>query len=494
MSHSEGNPPRLWWESLPDETECPITLEPINTLLYPPFVLQHKSDSKIRYYFDGLALASFIVSRGIFQNPLTRDPLLWDDCHRLDLYLDQYGSFSENGIIAGSSSSKGRRFQVLEAFALRESMHVRTPASDGRGEGVNQDSIRRRADFLRSEATVALSGLFTYERAGHSSDNSRENPQRHRQRRQNHHHQYSHTSATIRQMQPNPTFGFNLHAVDDASANNANDDDDYGMIIIDDDEQVKVESDQHAFQELQQAFPHLSTQDTAKPSSSKVPAPDERRLELIRQQAARDEQQALVRQQALQYAQQQLEKEAQQRKLMKQHSRQMAKLQAGAAFQREREEQQEIEKARNEIEEWRASQWERMRQLNEKREARKQERYQQQQARLQHETVLAKEQEENQQQFLMESQRQQEAAEKEAKQKSDKAAKRKRAKERKKQQKAQERQEQEQREMEAALAAERAAAATKCDACGGGIVGCGFEKFGHQFCSPKCARAGPSSS
>ena len=56
-----------WWKSLGSE-ECPITLEPLATLPYPPFALKTGENTS---YFDGLALASYIVSRGIFQNPLT---------------------------------------------------------------------------------------------------------------------------------------------------------------------------------------------------------------------------------------------------------------------------------------------------------------------------------------------------------------------------------------------------------------------------------------
>jgi hypothetical protein len=35
------------------------------------------------------------------------------------------------------------------------------------------------------------------------------------------------------------------------------------------------------------------------------------------------------------------------------------------------------------------------------------------------------------------------------------------------------------------LAAKRAATAVQCAACGQGVLGCGFEKFKHTFCSPK---------
>ena len=53
-----------WWDNLTDE--CPITLEPLSTLPYPPFILTDdiiSSDGKKEHhaYFDGLALATYII-------------------------------------------------------------------------------------------------------------------------------------------------------------------------------------------------------------------------------------------------------------------------------------------------------------------------------------------------------------------------------------------------------------------------------------------------
>ena len=103
-----------WWKSLGSE-ECPITLEPLGTLPYPPFALKTGENTS---YFDGLALASYIVSRGIFQNPLTRQELTRQDCLRLDLYLEEFCYDSR-------PTSHERRISFTEAFMLRESVQIR---------------------------------------------------------------------------------------------------------------------------------------------------------------------------------------------------------------------------------------------------------------------------------------------------------------------------------------------------------------------------------
>ena len=47
--------------------------------------------------------------------------------------------------------------------------------------------------------------------------------------------------------------------------------------------------------------------------------------------------------------------------------------------------------------------------------------------------------------------------------------------------KAEERAERERKEQEKALQDEKSASKVKCDACGGGILDCGFEKYGKIF-------------
>ena len=57
------------WKQLPDSVVDPITLEPINELRVEPFKIN-------QHYFDGEALAAYLVASSTFENPL--DPELVD--------------------------------------------------------------------------------------------------------------------------------------------------------------------------------------------------------------------------------------------------------------------------------------------------------------------------------------------------------------------------------------------------------------------------------
>ena len=142
-----------WWKALQYE-ECPITLELLSTLPYPPFSL--KSGGETVSYFDGLALASYIVSRGVFQNPLTRQELTMDDCRRLDNYLELY---------CYESQQQSRKVSVAEAFGLRNSIQIEqrgTTNNNNNNNNNNEHQSRDRAQALRNAATAALAGLFVY--------------------------------------------------------------------------------------------------------------------------------------------------------------------------------------------------------------------------------------------------------------------------------------------------------------------------------------------
>lgn len=89
-----------WWAELQDVD--PISLEPLSLLVHPPFKLVGK-DGHL-HYMDGFSLASYMVSANQFINPMSREPVEWEDCERLDNYL------WKNGL-------KGLR--VKDAFELR---------------------------------------------------------------------------------------------------------------------------------------------------------------------------------------------------------------------------------------------------------------------------------------------------------------------------------------------------------------------------------------
>jgi hypothetical protein len=85
------------------------------------------------------------------------------------------------------------------------------------------------------------------------------------------------------------------------------------------------------------------------------------------------------------------------------------------------------------------------------------------------------------------------AEDKDAKAAAKKKAGRRKAKEREREKKRLEKSEIDKNERAEALLREKEASANKCGACGVGILGCGFEKFGFNFCSTACARSGSSS-
>ncbi|KAL3914160.1 MAG: hypothetical protein SGILL_006211 [Bacillariaceae sp.] len=438
-----------WWKTS-DLGECPITLESLNTLPYPPFLLQ-------RNYFDGFALASFIVSRGVFQNPLTREDLTMEDCRRLDKYLEDYcynNSASEDYAIGMTR----RKVSVVEAFALRNSVQVETTGSSGAS-----------AEALRNAATSALVGLFVY-----GND---------RRRRL-----YNQQPELTQQPSMDPLlsdWGFDLSRTVENTAQEGG----HGYMVIDDDEANVVASQQTAYEAVQDAFPplHENTESHITGVAAHGPDLDERFLEHMRTVSLQDQRKDEHRSRVLQQAREQILREALARREDRRKQRQVEREQNVHKHEQLKEEQAEIQMARNEIDAWRDEQWEKLRILSE----------QQTQKEEQRKSAMKKDastNESNQRDTNVEppetapdgiSEEELAAQKKKAKA----AAKRKRARERKKEQKALEKEERDRREERMALEDQKAASKVKCDACGGGILDCGFEKLGKVFCSTKCARS-----
>ena len=440
-----------WWHSLNEE--CPITLELLSTLPYPPFSL---TSGAITSYFDGLAIASYIVSRGIFQNPLTREDLTMADCRRLDDYLETY-CYNNSQLKTLSTS---RKISVAEAFALRSAVHV-----DQAHQNVS------RAQSLQSTATAALAGLFVY-----GND---------RRRRQPH----------SRQDEPNalpPTlprddqlildWGFDLaRTVDESSARF----DEVGWTVIDDDEDQVVATQREAYQAAQNAFPRLSGSDASehnvspRNSYSAGSALDEHFMERVRELSTQEEEAKARRQHKLELARQQLLREALERREERRRMQQQQQAEGTAQWEKQKQEQEEIDRARAEIEQWREQQWNKLRIISEAQQVRTK-------------TNPPKDKNgmdvEKEEKTNIEPPVGPTAEETAEKKKANAAAKRKRAKERKKAQKEEERAEQEKQIQQKELEAQKAASALQCQACGHGILDSGFEKYGQRFCSPKCAR------
>lgn len=441
-----------WWKHRSDLGECPITLEPLSTLPYPPFLLR-------RNYFDGFALASFIVSRGAFQNPLTREELTLEECRRLDDYLEDfcYNDDSNNFLVRGSTRQK---VSVTEAFALRNSVHVQTSSSGASAEA------------LRNAATSALVGLFVY-------GNDRR--------------QQDHSDGAVRQQGGQQQeqnidpflmdWGFDLSRTVENTAELGG----HGYTVIDDDEANVVASQQFSYQAVQEAFPPLHD-NIAGNTTLTAGRPDDGFLERIRSLSVQDQQTHQQRLRRMRIAREQLLREALNRRDERRRQRQLERARNAEKNEQEKQEKAEIEEARAEIEAWREEQWEKLRLLSE-----------QQHQQIQgcgdtkkEETVPARSATGNDNANSKESESSEMTNEEELavqKKKAMAAAKRKRAKERKKNQKAVERERRELEEQRKALGKQKEASNIKCNACGTGILDCGFERFGKLFCSPKCARS-----
>ena len=430
------HPPALWWESL--DEECPITLEPLASLPYPPFELGASN-----CYFDGVALASYMVSRGVFDNPLTREPLKYSDCKRLDDYVKTY------------HPQDTRMAVCCEAFMLSQSVKIESSTSD----------TDRRARVLRSEAAAALCHLFVYGRNSNNSNNSAR-PQ------------------SVARNEPQAPSTFHLYNRPTRTAVDAMD----GLRIIDDDEERIVQVEQQEWRQVQQSFPPLN--DNGAPVTAV--SVDKHLLSTVKKMSAQTRQEDAQRRILLQEAQRRMIQEARKRQEERIRERQRVKTVRQQEHTLERLEQNELERARAEIEQWRKEHWDRLLRESEATQTETKKLVSDQLKGMQDGDSETEENDAADSEIKLgeEERRQEQTARKKAKA----AAKRKRAKERKKEEKEMERKEAEKRQQEQLLAEKKAASAKKCAACGEGILGFGFDKFGHCFCSTKCARAGPTHS
>jgi hypothetical protein len=409
--------PKLWWESM--EEECPITLEPLRELAYPPFLLH-------RHYFDGIALASYMVSRGAFLNPLTREPLTWVDARQLDDYVRLYDTSTQS-------------VHISEAFGLHS--NIQSKVGDA-----------RRAAYLRNEATAALCGLFVYRRERRQRVEPTES-----------------TTKTRRQTLPRCGFHLNYPGAPATSAVDSVE----GFTLIDDDEQHVVNSEKQDWNELQQAFPKLST--------AAVPAavqPDAAFLNKVQQTAHELLRQEQQRHQYLQQGKALLDEQSKQRReqLRMYHGQQ--RQQNEVARTQQRQEQAELEAARSEINKWREQQWKDLQRRSEE------------QAEREQRQQLAQIPEKEQQEQVTNIAIVEETTHVEVQKAAKAAAKRQRAKDRKKAQKVEAAREAEAKANLAEVEAARKVASIHCASCHEGILDCGFEKGSYKFCSPKCARTG----
>jgi hypothetical protein len=267
----------------------------------------------------------------------------------------------------------------------------------------------------------------------------------------------------------------------------------HGYMVIDDDEANVVASQQTAYEAVQEAFPPLYENANGEYSGNSIPDAhiDERLLEQMRRVSLQEQRSQEQRARALQRAREQLLREALARREERRKQRNLERIQNAQKHQQQKEEQAEIQQARSEIDAWRDEQWEKLRILSDQHQQRERQKIMISKT-LDTPTVGGSMETKNERDNKPLNNNSDAVLEEElaAHRKKEKAsAKRKRARERQKLKKAVQQQEREREEQKRALEDQKAASKVKCDPCGGGILGCGFEKFGKVFCSTKCARS-----
>ena len=488
----------MWWIDLDDE--CPITLEPLSELPYPPFALtevlaaaaggkddgRHKEgrrrddEGRCRHhYFDGLALAAFVVCRGAFVNPLTRVPLTYYDCVRLDDYLREHVYHRRGGGNSDDHASSlvgvdGRTvISVREAFALRDSIKVKVDGGRGRG---TDDARRRllRAEALRDEAAVALRGLFIFghdrSRGGGDGDDKRALQG-----------SRSPTSRTL-------PGGFDLYSRRPASNSGVG-----GLYrVVDDDDAAFEAADVVAWRQVQEEFPYLAG-DGMPRRRQLDDVPDGHILEAVRRIADLTLVEERERSEILEGMRRRYSLEASERKRNRAAARERARREANDSLTRKKEEECIMVCARREIDDWRERQWDEWDRVASSTVHESNSRVTDDSTATTEPPPGITEPDHSDGSEFASHDAGSSAEDRDDKAAAKKKAKRRKAKERESERKRLEKSEIDKKERAEALLRKKEASANKCGACGVGILGCGFEKFGVHFCSTACARSGSSS-
>lgn len=160
--------PKWWAEHFggddDDEECCPISLTPLAELNYEPFGLlgtvegeqklpqegvwgrdaakAASEDCKAIHWFDGMFLASYLVSEKKFDDPVNRRPLSRGECRSLDAYLKSLGL---------------PPVHVTDAFDLGKAIANQQSATGGENS--------RRMEALEREAASMLQSLFNFRSA-----------------------------------------------------------------------------------------------------------------------------------------------------------------------------------------------------------------------------------------------------------------------------------------------------------------------------------------
>ncbi|CAJ1949620.1 unnamed protein product [Cylindrotheca closterium] len=470
-----------WWQSSLKDEECPITLEPFATSPYPPFCLSDSNEhhgiyshvpSNIstdrHYYFDGFALASYLVARGIFENPLTRQELTIVDCRRLDEYLNVH----RQQHMSSSIEQDSRAVSVAEAFLLQQSIQVGTTPSSSTPQGQEE----ARAQVLRRTATAALAGLFDY---------SRPHQHRRHQERQAANNRIFGRASSGNEDPRLAEWGLDLSRTIEAAPGQS----DHGYTIVDDEEEIVTAAQRDAYEFVQGQFPRLTDSHV---EGTAVHNYDESIVRTARSVALQEEQRRLRHAEAIALAQQRLRAMTLQQQQERKQQQMKEWEQGHFQWEQENREKEDMVRARQEIDAWREEQWEKLKQTAEGQVARSKSAKGQAQKDCSSESKDGSEVTgDNVLERSISPLQDQSSTDEEAtnNKKATAAAKRKRAKARKQAQKAAARAAIEAKQKDDALIARKVASASRCAACGEGMLDAGFEKFGLKFCSTKCARA-----
>lgn len=253
-----------------------------------------------------------------------------------------------------------------------------------------------------------------------------------------------------------------------------------GLRIIDDDEDHVVQVERETWDARQRTFPPLNSSS----SLIGVPPPVEADTQLLQKVKATAEEAKQKRQQESLYREQAREmlfRDAQKRQEERRRVRLERLARQAEEHSRQRADHQEIELARAEIEQWREAQWDTFREMSDR----------QQENPVPTQTQTFERAIEDSEKYGENEKSPDKEEEPDSKRAAAKAAKRRRARERKKAQKSAEREMCLKQKESEELDERKKHSANRCAACEGGILGPGFEKFGSQFCSTKCARSGP---
>jgi hypothetical protein len=255
--------------------------------------------------------------------------------------------------------------------------------------------------------------------------------------------------------------------------------------FLDDDEAAMNSADYVEWSEVQEEFPCLSGVNPRQASYDSGDN-DQALLETVRRTANLTLIEEGERSDRLQRARQQYFLEALERKRLRIIARESSRRNAATLVSRMKEEKSIIESARREIEEWRTAQWdewERVATIS-----------------INHESNVTRTEDASSTSPTLEDEIIEPVQEfdsndndKDSKTAAKRKAKRQKAKEREKEKKRLEKLERERKERELAVQKAKEESKSKCGACGEGILGCGFEKYGVIFCSTTCARSGPIS-